>query len=353
MCLNLYRWLRICCMRTSPSRVQYHEYFNERARLGKSCPNLTHGVLSTPSVRGYPLGYTNPTLVWPHCKSDLWNYLAFQKYFLGWCHLADVGCAKEEHPLIELPKSQGFCVCWNSRFSSLVNGEKQHFWREIQPYALGWGNLWRCLLLCTNISSMIGVHWYLTRARWDNIHPDVFGGGTQDRAALSNRLWAIWSDVGITSPSGVIMGITLVSFDGTNLSWSSTAIEDPDCSRKWPAACDWGKRVFGTNAAQTRCAVQEVGVLMHSADGVASGSPTFTWRYPRTGVPFQQTMPPFQHSQIVPHQNKGQLFEISQEKNVVFGISGKNYTLSNFILQEECYILNRKYVYCIKMNISV
>ena len=158
---------------------------------------------------------------------------------------------------------------------------------------------------------MIGVHWYRTKAGWDNVHSDSFGEETVDGGAPCKRLWAIQSDIGITSPLGVVMRTTTVSFDGTNLSWSSTATEDPDCSRKWPAACDWERgplalmqpgHVVWCRRWMSCCALQ----------GSASGSLSFRWRYPRIGVSFQQKMP--QYSQMVPHQNKGQHFEISQEK---------------------------------------
>lgn len=77
----------------------------------------------------------------------------------------------------------------------------------------------------------------------------------------------VQSHVGVTSPSGVVMGITLASSKHTDLSQSST--EDVACSRNWPAAPSLS--LLGKE--KLCCAVQEV--LLCSADHATSGSIAF------------------------------------------------------------------------------
>lgn len=89
--------------------VVYDKPFSERASSGQSCSDPCCGVVPTLFIRGCPFAYSGPTSMWSCCNSDFWNFLVLHKCF--WHHFTDMGSAKARHPLMQPPKSQGFCLC--------------------------------------------------------------------------------------------------------------------------------------------------------------------------------------------------------------------------------------------------
>lgn len=128
------------------------------------------------------------------------------------------------------------------------------------------GRLWKSLKDCRDWREGCAQgdwHTLLCDQGWVKYHsPRCFWRESREWSCPRNRLCPVRSHVGVTFPSGVVMGITLASSKHTDLSLSST--EDVACSRNWPAAPSFsllGKEKFC-------CVVQEV--LLCSADHATS-----------------------------------------------------------------------------------